>query len=194
VTAGLLEDRGIRPDFVPESFTAESLAENMDRGVGRVLLPRVESGPAEILDLLKNAGWTPEECITYVNVLGSPSHPGVERVRGGSFDVVTFASASAVQAFVELVGEAGDLGLGSGSERGLFNVACIGPQTAAAATEAGFRVDIVASEHTGGGLRDALIAHFSSASEEVVESGNDTDRTDESVAEVARHDDGRMGP
>jgi len=194
VTAGLLEDRGIRPDFVPESFTAESLAENMDRGVGRVLLPRVESGPAEILDLLKNAGWTPEECITYANVLGSPSHPGVERVRGGSFDVVTFASASAVQAFVELVGEAGDLGLGSGSERGLFNVACIGPQTAAAATEAGFRVDIVASEHTGGGLRDALIAHFSSASEEVVESGNDTDRTDESVAEVARHDDGRMGP
>ena len=89
VTAGLLEERGINADFVPESFTAESLAEGMDRGVGRVLLPRVEEGPSDIVDLLKNAGWTPEECVTYRNVLGSPSHPGVARVRAGSIDVVT---------------------------------------------------------------------------------------------------------
>jgi uroporphyrinogen III methyltransferase/synthase len=163
VTAGLLEERGIRADFVPESFTAETLVESMDRGVGRVLLPRVENGPSEILDLLKSAGWTPEECATYKNVLGSPSHPGVERVRAGSFDVVTFASASAVRAFVELMGEPEELGLGGHAERGLLNVACIGPQTAAAAEETGFRVDIVATEHTGGGLRDAMITHFSGA-------------------------------
>lgn len=163
VTASLLEERGIQADFVPESFTAETLVESMARGVGRVLLPRVENGPNDILDLLRNAGWTPEECVTYKNVLGSRSHPGVKRVREESFDVVTFASASAVRAFVELMGDPEELGLGGEAERGLLNVACIGPQTAAAAAAAGFRVDVVATDHTGGGLRDALITHFSGA-------------------------------
>lgn len=188
VTAGLLEERGIKADFVPESFTAESLAVGMDRGVGRVLLPRVEQGPGDIVDLLKSAGWTPEECVTYRNVLGSPSHPGVERVRAGSFDVVTFASASAVRAFVDLVGDPEDLGLGGDTESGLLNVACIGPQTAATATGAGFRVDVVASEHTGGGLRDALITHFSGGSA----SRDETDRGDESEAEAVQDDSGTM--
>jgi uroporphyrinogen III methyltransferase / synthase len=189
VTAGLLEERGINPDFVPETFTAESLAEGMDRGVGRVLLPRVESGPSDIVDLLKNAGWTPEECVTYRNVLGSASHLGVERVRAGSFDVVTFASASAVRAFVDLVGDPEVLGLGGDTESGLFNVACLGPQTAAAAVDAGFRVDIVASEHTGGGLRDALISHFSSAAAGYEA---ESEKPHESETEAVHDDSGTM--
>ena len=188
VTAGLLEERGILADFVPESFTAETLVESMDRGVGRVLLPRVENGPSDILDLLRNAGWTPEECVTYKNVLGSPSHPGVRRVREESFDVVTFASASAVRAFVELMGDPEEVGLGGEAERGLLNVACIGPQTAAAATAAGFRVDIVATDHTGGGLRDALITHFSGTR---IDPEAELDDTNESEAVVVA-DDGTM--
>ena len=154
-----------------------------------MLLPRVENGPSDILDLLKNAGWTPEECVTYKNVLGSPSHPGVKRVRDESFDVVTFASASAVRAFVELMGDPEELGLGGDAERGLLNVACIGPQTAAAATDAGFRVDIVATDHTGGGLRDALITHFSGAR---VDSEAELGDANQPEAEVEPDDSGTM--
>jgi uroporphyrinogen-III synthase len=160
VTAELLAERGIRADFVPASFTSEALAGSMDRGVGRVLLPRVADGPRDIVDLLRSAGWTPEECITYRNVPASPTEGAIERVRSGNFDVVTFASASAVRSFVALVGESGALGLGEGEDAGTGSVACIGPKTAAAATELGLRVDVVAGEHTGRGLRDALVAHF----------------------------------
>lgn len=160
VTAELLAERGIRADFVPASFTSEALAGSMDRGVGRVLLPRVADGPRDIVDLLRSAGWTPEECITYRNVPASPTEGAIERVRSGNFDVVTFASASAVRSFVALVGESGALGLGEGEDAGTRSVACIGPKTAAAATELGLRVDVVAGEHTGLGLRDALVAHF----------------------------------
>jgi len=67
-------------------------------------------------------------------------------------------------------------------------VACIGPQTAAAATGAGFRVDVVASEHTGGGLRDALIAHFSGGSA----SQDETGQAEESEAEAVQDDSGTM--
>jgi uroporphyrinogen-III synthase len=126
--------------------------------------------------------------VTYRNILGSPSHPGVDRVRAGSFDVVTFASASAVRAFVDLVGHPADLGLGRDTESGLLNVGCIGPQTAAAAADAGFRVDIVASEHTGGGLRDALITHFSGGPGSEAESGE----PHESEEEAAQGDGGTM--
>ncbi len=173
VTEDLLAERGIKADFVPDTFTAEALAENMDRGVGRVLLPRVEGGPRDIVETLKGSGWTPEECATYRNVLGSPSRSALNRVRSGAFDVVTFASASAVRAFVELAGAPEELGLGGDSEPGLFNIACIGPATAAAAEELGLRVDVVATEHTAGGLRDTLIAHFSVATTEAEPDGDE---------------------
>jgi len=160
VTAELLAERGIQADFVPETFTGEAIAGSMDRGVGGVLLPRVADGPRDIIDLLRNAGWTPEECTTYRNVPASPSEGAIERVRSGNFDAVTFASASAVRSFVGLVGEADALGLGEDEGAGARTVACIGPKTAVAATELGLRVDVVAEEHTGRGLRDALVAHF----------------------------------
>jgi len=191
VTATMLEERGIKADFLPETFTAEALTASMDRGVGRVLLPRVENGPTDILQLLRGAGWTPEECATYRNVLGSASQPSLERVRAGRYDVVTFASASAARAFVELVGDPQELGLAPESEPGHLSVACIGPRTADAARELGFRVEVVADEHTAQGLNHALIEHFSApASEEL----SDDDLEDASDPEAAPADGGTMEP
>jgi len=191
VTAALLAERGIKADFVPETFTAETLTAGMDRGVGRVLLPRVENGPSDIVDLLRGSGWTPEECATYRNVLGSASQPSVERVRAGRVDVVTFASASAVRAFVELVGDPQELGLGPEAEPGEVSVACIGPRTADTARGLGFRVDVVAEEHTAQGLNHALIEHFSAPAAAEL-----TDEDDEATgdAEGSQADDGTMEP
>jgi len=184
VTAALLAERGIRADFVPETFTGEAVAGSLDRGVGGVLLPRVADGPRDIVDLLRGAGWTPEECITYRNVPASPSEGAIERVRAGNFDAVTFASASAVRSFVGLAGEVDALGLGEGADAGVKTVACIGPKTAAVAAELGLHVDVVAEEHTGEGLRDALIAHFAAPEPEAEQSAP--------APEAERPDDGTM--
>jgi uroporphyrinogen-III synthase len=194
VTATMLAERGIKADFVPETFTAEALTAEMDRGVGRVLLPRVENGPTDIVELLRGAGWTPEECATYRNVLGSASLPSVERVRAGRYDVVTFASASATRAFVELVGDPEELGLGPESEPSQLSVACIGPRTADAARALGFRVDVVAEEHTAQGLNHALIEHFSAPAAAELADEDDEVIADAEDAEGSKADDGTMEP
>ncbi|MGH2700171.1 MAG: uroporphyrinogen-III C-methyltransferase [Actinomycetota bacterium] len=194
VTATMLAERGIKADFVPETFTAEALSAEMDRGVGRVLLPRVENGPTDIVELLRGAGWTPEDCATYRNVLGSASLPSVERVRAGRYDVVTFASASATRAFVELVGDPQELGLGVESEPDRLSVACIGPRTAEAARALGFRVDVVAEEHTAQGLNHALIEHFSAPAAADLADEDDEDTADAEGPEGSQADDGTMEP
>jgi len=63
---------------------------------------------------------------------------------------VTFASSSAVRNLAKLLG--GDTLL---LERPL--IACIGPVTAQAARRLGLRVDVIASDHTIGGLVEAMV-------------------------------------
>ena len=63
-------------------------------------------------------------------------------------DYITFASASAVKAFV---GMAGDL------EQLTAKVICIGPVTEQAAAEAGLRVHQSAVTYTAEGIRDVLL-------------------------------------
>ncbi len=65
-------------------------------------------------------------------------------------DVWTFASPSAVRAFVENVPGAPDLAQDK-------TIACIGPTTAQAAAEAGLTADVVAAEATVEGLIAALM-------------------------------------
>src|SRR6202035_4302706 len=67
-----------------------------------------------------------------------------------SSDVITFTSPSTVRNYAELPGARPPRGV----------VACIGPERADAARRAGFRVDIVAAEHSVDGLVKALAAHF----------------------------------
>ena len=58
----------------------------------------------------------------------------------GKVDVITFTSSSTV---CNLIAALGDEAVTNS-----VKVACIGPKTADAATKAGLKVDIVASEHT----------------------------------------------
>jgi uroporphyrinogen-III synthase len=64
-------------------------------------------------------------------------------------DVWTFASASAVNAFLANVPDARELARAK-------TVACIGPVTARAARDAGLEPDVVAAESTVDGLIQAL--------------------------------------
>jgi uroporphyrinogen III methyltransferase / synthase len=143
---------GIRPDLVPATFTGEDLTAALGTGTGRVLLPRVEDAPRGLVDALEAAGWKVDEVIAYRNVPADATAPGVAELLAGSFDVMTFTSASTVRNLAALA-SAEDLGLGPEGER---RVACIGPATADAARGLRFRVDVVADPHTIEGLAAAV--------------------------------------
>jgi uroporphyrinogen III methyltransferase/synthase len=156
-TADRLAEQGISADLVPERFTAEDLADSLGHGAGHVLIPRAADAPEEIVRILKMHAWTPEEVIAYRTMAAKAEGPAVRAVRAGDFDVVIFTSASTVRRFVEMLGSPSELGLGPRDDAGA-TVACIGPITAEAARDLGFRVDIVPAEHTSEGLVAALLA------------------------------------
>ncbi|MDQ3952061.1 MAG: uroporphyrinogen-III synthase [Actinomycetota bacterium] len=169
-TAGLLAQHGIRADLVPAQFTAAAVAEALGRGSGRILLPRVEGAPRDVVDALSAAGWSVREVPAYRNLPAGRDSPGASAVATRRFDVVTFTSASTVRNFLAVAGTPEQLGLesrpvasASGQEQrggGNRSVACIGPVTSAAASEAGLRVDVVAEEHSVPGLVRAIVDRF----------------------------------
>lgn len=154
-TAAMLERLAIAVDLVPETFTSEALAAAMGRGPGCVLLPRAAGAPHDVVDILRSLGWEVIECVAYRNVSGPRDTPGVRSVQAGDFDVVTFASPSAVKGFVAIAGTAQELRLTPRHPGGPV-VACIGPATALAARDLGFRVDVVPDLHTAEDLVAAL--------------------------------------
>jgi uroporphyrinogen-III synthase len=158
-TAGLLMQHGIRADLVPAKFTAAEIAAGLGRGSGRVLIPRVEGAPPDVVNVLSASGWSVREVTAYRNLPASRHTPGAAAVATRRFDVVTFTSASTVRNFLAVAGAPQELGLeaGGGGNRA---VACIGPVTATAAAEAGLRVDVVAEEHSVPGLVQALVDRF----------------------------------
>ena len=174
-TAKVLDEHGIRADFVPETFTGEALAETMGRGLGRVLIPRAELAPREMLQILESAGFIPEEVVAYRTVVASGRTPEAKEIAAGGFDVVTFLSGSAAAGFVGIFGSPDVLDLGpsdgsddlDGSDGSGRTIAAIGPKTAEVAADLGFRVDVVAPDHTAEGLIEAVAAHLSRDEDEV---------------------------
>lgn len=150
-TSGLLRKRGLRADLVPPEFTGAAVAGALGRGSGRVLLPRVEGAPPELVDALSGSGWTVREVATYRNLLAGKDSLGAAVVSSGRYDVVTFTSASTVRNFLAIVRPPEDSNAA---------VACIGPVTADAARSAGLHVDVVAEEHTIPGLVQAITDRF----------------------------------
>ena len=149
-TADRLAQRGIRASILPESSAAAALAAALgDVGGARVLFPRSQRGldilPAELV----RRGATVTELVVYDTVTAELDQTGLAELRRG-VDVVTVASPSALEGFLELLGdEARDI-------LSRARLACIGPTTAAAAERLGLRVDVVAAKQTATGLVAAL--------------------------------------
>ncbi len=155
-TASDLEQRGIKPDFVPDRAVSEALAEGLiDQGVqgGRVLLPRADAGREVLARSLREAGAAVDDVPVYRTVAPSGLDDRLDDILDGGIDAATFTSSSTVRNLVRLL----DGGLDRLS--GVL-VACIGPVTAATAREMGLEVGLVAREHTIPGLVDALEQHF----------------------------------
>lgn len=161
-TAAALASRGLRADLVANAAVGESLAEAIlsapgagrPSSGGRVLLPRAEGARDVIPKALESAGLSVDEVTLYIASPPAAAPPeALDLIRRGAVDVVTFTSSSTVRNLVALLGD--DV-----QHLREATVACIGPVTAVAATEAGMSPDVVAEEHTIAGLVEALRAHL----------------------------------
>jgi uroporphyrinogen III methyltransferase/synthase len=154
VTSRALAAAGVRVDLQPETATAAGVAAALGAGTGRILLPRAAEAPAAAVDALRAQGWLVDEVTTY-RTMSAPRDEYAAVLRRGEFDVVTFTSGSTVRGFAAMV-NAGEAGL-TPQDSGARKVACIGPVSAQAATDLGFRVDAVAREQTAEGLVHAVL-------------------------------------
>ena len=147
------------PDLVPARYDAEGLLEAFDAGGvplrgARVLLPLAEKARDTLPRGLAERGAEVERVVAYRSVF--PEDVAVEPVRRrleeGRVHLLTFTSPSTAENVLEAVGEAARA----------VPAAVIGPVTAAAARELGYRVAAVADPHTVDGLVEAVVAALTS--------------------------------
>lgn len=152
-TASALEALELTVEVVPETHTAEAVVEALSartrlRGQ-RVLIPTVAEARPVLTTGLRERGAEPDEVIAYRTVFVEEAGPRVlERIEKG-VDLVTFTSPSTVRSFHRLVGG-----------RVVADAAVIGPVTADAARELGYRVAVEGDPFTIDGLVAAITSHF----------------------------------
>lgn len=149
-TADALAAGNVVADLVPERFVAESLLDAFPAppaGGGRVLIARAAEARDVLPEGLRAAGWDVDVVPAYQTVLVTPTDEALALLSAA--DVITFTSSSTVRNYLAVAGR----------DAVPPTVACIGPITAATATEAGIPVDVVADEHSIDGLVAALVAH-----------------------------------
>ena len=168
-TEAALRAWGVAPDLVPEVATTAALGESFPRstggpprrspgpprstggplrGPGRVLLARADLANPELAVILRAKGWEATEVVAYHTVpIGRLDPAARRRLDGGEVDWVAFTASSTVEGFLR--------GYGGPPPPGV-RVAAIGPVTADTARSAGIPVATTATEHTIGGLVEAI--------------------------------------
>ena len=164
-TAEQLAACGLKVDLIPAEHKAEGVVRAIFSagavGGQRVLLPRSDIGREVIADDLRKQGAQVTEVVAYRTVTADADRdPGLDVYRlllERQIDIVTFTSASAVRAFVQLLGAepAADL------LRDLA-VAAIGPVTAEAATQWKIQTTIMPSDYTIPAMVDEIVRHAGS--------------------------------
>lgn len=147
-TAEALLREGLRADFVPEEFRGETLGREFvarERVPGlRVLRVRGDRASAELEQGLRAAGAEVDTLLAYRIVPERPRPDVLDAIAAEGADAVTFTSGSSVRGFEALVP-------GHGLHERAAAV-CIGPVTARAAREAGWREVLEAEMATVEGL------------------------------------------
>ncbi len=156
-TAQALARNGIIPDCLPDVYTSQGFIAGLrswDITEQRFLLPRADIADKELNDAIIQLGGKIHEVAVYKTV---PAATAISRARevllSEEIDVITFTSSSTVSNLVAAFKE-------EWQAMNRVKVACIGPKTAEAASRAGLRIDIVASEHTIPGLVAAIEEYY----------------------------------
>jgi uroporphyrinogen-III synthase len=153
-TAVSMQEHGLPPDLIPQDeFIAEAVLPGMGDLNGRwVLLPTADIADDRLPCAIQAANGVVHVITAYRTLPAAPDLRGLAELRDG-VDVITFTSGSTVRHFITITWDAGldphDLPCNP-------QIACIGPKTAQAAREAGFKVDIIPDEYTVDGLVAAL--------------------------------------
>ena len=153
-TAERLARWHLRADLVPDEFRAEALATALQEQVAgkRVLWVKASRGRDVLPQALRAAGADLTELPVYQNLDATEFTPQVrELLRAGELDWICLSSPSGAKNLARLLPAEAHSRLGQS-----IHIAAISPITAAAVTEAGLPVDVIAQEATWDGLFDAI--------------------------------------
>ena len=149
-TKKALEDHGIFCDFIPTAYSSKDMAEAMVPYIGKdenVLLLRAEEANRVLPDALEEAGIS-HTCISlYHTVTDERKADELNRLIKMA-DYVTFASSSAVRAFVSMVDNLDEV-------KGKY--ISIGPVTTKTAQENGLSIAKTAVVYTARGMVETMI-------------------------------------
>jgi uroporphyrinogen III methyltransferase/synthase len=165
-TAAVLQKRGLKPDFIPPAYVADSLVAHFPDPLAgaNILFPRVESGGRDILVKdLSSQGAVVTEVAAYQSRCPDAIAPdALAALQTQAIDVVTFASSKTVKHFCQLLQQVDP----AWKDRleGVC-IASIGPQTSTTCQELLGRVDVEAQEYTLDGLVRAIERWFTSSEE-----------------------------
>ena len=123
----------------------------------RVLLPRAEQARAVLPRTLGEWGADVTVLPAYRTVAPAATidPDPIERIRTGSYDLITFSSSSTVHNFAALLGEKGTATLAAP-----LKAASIGPVTSATLRDYGVEPQVEAARHTIPGLAHAIREYF----------------------------------
>lgn len=156
-TRKALEAHNIFCDFIPTAYSSQDMAETMIPHIGKdekVLLLRAEEANRVLPDALEKAGIS-YKCISlYHTVIDERKADELNRLIK-MVDYVTFASSSAVRAFVSMVDNLDEV-------KGKY--ISIGPVTTKTAQENGLTIEKTAVVYTARGMVETMI-------QDVVEEG-----------------------
>lgn len=149
-TKKALEGHGIYSDLIPTAYSSKDMAAAMVphmKPTDKVLLLRAEEANAVLPDSLTAAG-IDHTCVSlYHTVVDERKADELSRLIE-TVDYITFASSSAVRAFVSMAGSL---------ENVLAKYISIGPVTTKTAEAEGLHVDRTAAVYTAQGIVDAII-------------------------------------
>jgi uroporphyrinogen III methyltransferase/synthase len=162
-TAQAIEEKGIKPDLVPDEYRAEAIVAGMKKEElegARILLPRATKARDVLPVELVNRGAIVDEVPAYQTI-----NPGQDTARvrkmleQGAVHMVTFTSSSTVNNFMEMFQAERDQ-----IHKWMENVAvaCIGPVTAQTAEKKGLSVSVTPPEYTIESLTRAIVQFFKS--------------------------------
>ncbi|HET7712650.1 MAG TPA: uroporphyrinogen-III C-methyltransferase [Thermoanaerobaculia bacterium] len=158
VTADELRARGVVPDLVPEKFQSIALLPLLDpdqRGI-RTAIIRAAEGRDELVHELRRRGGEVDVAIAYRTVAADYDIDRLsDLIARDRIDLVSFASASSVEAFFSKLTTEEKARL---SSRALF--ASIGPTTTDALREHARAPDLQASSATIAALHRAIVEHL----------------------------------
>lgn len=161
-TAQAAESAGLKVDFVPPEFVAESVAAAFPEPVAgkRMLIPRAQEARELLPEFWREQGAHVDVLPVYRSI---PDGEGAaelrKRLESREVDAVTFTASSTVKNFKSLLPDVSLDGV---------KVVCIGPITAETAQAAGYAVDAVAERHTIPGVVDSLEKLFENPHSQVL--------------------------